>query len=63
MRINGALSFQPEPLDDEWVKWLVGGEWEGWGKSDKGEHKDWNGLRYGIYGVEGNFYFSNSDLS
>jgi len=37
---SGSSSFQLKPLDDEWFKWLAG-EWEGWAKSDKGEHKDW----------------------
>jgi hypothetical protein len=31
-------SFQPEPLGDEWSKWLVG-EWEGLSESDVGRGK------------------------
>jgi len=31
---SGTPSFQPEPLDDEWSKWLIG-KWEAtWGHSD-----------------------------
>lgn len=28
--------FFPQPLDDEWIQWIVG-EWEGWGESDSGK--------------------------
>jgi len=54
---NGSSSFQPEPLDDEWNKWLVG-EWEGWATSDKGEHKDWIKAKCGMkieLGLNGQF--------
>jgi hypothetical protein len=42
-------SFQPEPLDDEWNKWLVG-EWEGSAESDVGAAKIWTKIDFDING-------------
>ena len=42
-------SFQPEPLDDEWSKWLVG-EWEGIVESDVGAGKLWTKIDFGLNG-------------
>jgi hypothetical protein len=42
-------SFQPEPLDDEWSKWLVG-EWEGSAESDVGAAKCWAKIDFGLNG-------------
>jgi len=42
-------SFQPEPLDDEWSKWLVG-EWEGSAESDVGTGKIWTKIELGLNG-------------
>ena len=46
---NGATSFQPKPLDDEWSKWLVG-QWEGSGKSDAGAGKCRTEIEFGLNG-------------
>jgi hypothetical protein len=46
---NGSSSFQPEPLDDEWNKWLVG-EWEGSADSNVGIAKVWMNIDFGING-------------
>ncbi len=42
-------SFQLEPLDDEWSKWLVG-EWEGSAESDVGTGKVWTKIELGLNG-------------
>ena len=42
-------SFQPEPLDDEWSKWLVG-EWEGAVKSDVGTGRIRTKIELGLNG-------------
>jgi hypothetical protein len=42
-------SFQPEPLDDEWNKWLVG-EWEGSSESDVGTSKIRTKIELGLNG-------------
>jgi len=42
-------SFQPEPLDDEWSKWLVG-EWEGSAESDVGTGKIRTKIELGLNG-------------
>ena len=46
---SGTPSFQPEPLDDEWSKWLVG-EWEGSVESDVGTGKLWTKIELGLNG-------------
>jgi len=42
-------SFQPEPLDDEWSKWLVG-QWEGSFESDVGTGKILMKIEFGLNG-------------
>ncbi len=42
-------SFQPEPLDDDWNKWLVG-EWEGSAESDVGTGKIRTKIELGLNG-------------
>ncbi len=42
-------SFQPEPLDDEWSKWLVG-EWEGSAESDVATGKIRTKIELGLNG-------------
>jgi hypothetical protein len=42
-------SFQPEPLDDEWSKWLVG-EWEGSVESDVGTGRIRTKIELGLNG-------------
>jgi hypothetical protein len=42
-------SFQPEPLDDDWSKWLVG-EWEGLFESDVGTGKIRTKIELGLNG-------------
>ncbi len=42
-------SFQPEPLDDDWNKWLVG-EWEGLFESDVGTGKIRTKIELGLNG-------------
>jgi hypothetical protein len=42
-------SFQPEPLDDEWSKWLVG-QWEGSAESDAGAGKIRMKIELGLNG-------------
>lgn len=37
----------PEPLNDDWSKWIVG-EWEGWSESDMGKAKDWMKVELGL---------------
>lgn len=37
----------PEPLDDNWSKWIVG-EWEGWSESAMGKAKDWMKVELGL---------------
>jgi hypothetical protein len=46
---SGSTSFQPEPLDDEWSKWLVG-EWEGSFESDVGTGKIRTKIELGLNG-------------
>jgi hypothetical protein len=50
-------SMQPEPLDDEWSKWLVG-EWEGSAESDVGTGKVWTKIDFGLHGQ---FLIMNSE--
>ena len=42
-------SFQPEPLDDEWSKWLVG-EWEGSVGLDGVKSEAWREIELGLNG-------------
>ena len=44
---SGSASFQPEPLDDNWNKWLVG-QWEGSADSDAGTAKLWMKIDFGL---------------
>jgi hypothetical protein len=46
---SGSASFQPEPLDDEWYKWLVG-QWEGSVESDVGTGKIRTKIELGLNG-------------
>jgi len=46
---SGTSSFQPEPLDDDWSKWLVG-EWEGLVESDVGTGKIRTKIEFGLNG-------------
>ena len=46
---SGSTSFQPEPLDDDWSKWLVG-EWEGSAESDVGAGKVWAKIDFDLNG-------------
>ncbi|MFQ6115176.1 MAG: DUF1579 family protein [bacterium] len=39
----------PEPLADEWSKWMVG-EWKGWSESEQGKSKDWQKVELGLDG-------------
>jgi len=41
--------FLPQPLDDEWTKWIVG-QWEGSGQSDAGKGKVRSTIELGLNG-------------
>ena len=46
---NQQSSFQPNPLDDDWSKWIVG-EWESSGESDAGAGTGRTKIEFGLNG-------------
>lgn len=44
-----AAMAPPQPLDDNWSKWMVG-EWEGWSESAMGKSKVWMKCEFGLDG-------------